>query len=515
MSSEGKQPVKLIDDYVRVLDLTVHRIFPVLVAVGLTCCISTPVLAQQAERADTDGSAVSETPTLRGGLPDDGDRRLDSLVDRPAYTPSALRPAPPNGPEATASSGDQERAIPDPAPLEPPVERPAPLPAGPANPEARTGFQPLGLRAGAFIVLPSVEIGIEYTDNALLAETGGRDDFIYTVQPEVRIESDWPRHSALLSLSSNHEFYDGNSTEDANEIEATGLVRIDVTRATDFNLRAGYALSQESRSSADVPDNATEEPDETTWDFAAGINHRFNRLTARLQGDFEISEFGDVDTVGGGKISNSDRDFHEVGGALRLGYEISPAVQPFVEARYSLRRHDDGIDDDGFRRDSDGYEAAAGVEVGGGPVLRGEISLGYEKRDFDDPRLDQVGGFTVDANLTWSPTRLTALRLSAVTEIEETTIAGASGAIERSLNLNLAHALTYNLTGEIGVSYVNSTFEGSSLEEDTFEIAAGLDYLLNRNAVLRARYEYENFDTTTPGSDYGVQTFSVGVKLQQ
>ncbi len=389
------------------------------------------------------------------------------------------------------------------------------MPADPASPEARTGFQPLGLRVGTFIVFPSVETGIEYTDNALLANRGRRDDFIYTVQPELRVESDWSRHSASLSFASNHEFYDENSTEDADEIEATGLVRIDVTRATNFNLRAGYALSQESRGSADVPNNATEEPDETTWDFAAWINHRFNRLAVRLQGDAEINEFGDVDTAGGGTTSNSDRDFYEVGGTLRLGYEISPAVQPFVEGGYSLRRHNDEVDDNGFRRDSDGYEIAAGVEIDTGPILRGEISVGYEKRDFDDSRLDPIDGFTVDANLTWSPTRLTTVRLSAATDIEETTVAGASGSIERSLGLNLAHSLTYNLTGEIGVTYVNSTFEGSSLEEDTVEISAGLDYLLNRNVVLRARYEYENFDTTTPGSDYDVQTFRVGVKLQQ
>lgn len=497
--------------------MTAYRIFPVLVAAGLTCCVSAPVRAQQQGNpaATTEVRAASESPALRGGLSEDGDRRLDRLVNRPAYVPSVLRPTQPNGLATTAASGGQGLAIPEQVTLEPPVERPAPLPADPTNPESRTGYQPLGLRVGTFIVYPSVETGIEYTDNALLSNRGRRDDFVYTVEPELRVESDWARHSASLSFASNHEFYDQNSTEDADEIEASGRVRIDVTRATNLNLRAGYALSQERRGSADVPDDATEEPDETTWDVAAWINHRFNRLTARLQGDLEVNEFGDVDTAGGGTTSNSDRDFYEVGGTLRLGYEISPALQPFIEGGYSLRRHNDEIDDDGFRRDSDGYEVAAGVEINTGPILRGEVSVGYERRDFDDSRLDPIDGLTVDANLTWSPTRLTSVRLSAATDIEETSVAGASGSIERSVGLSLAHSLSYNLTGEIGVTYVNSTFEGSSLEEDTYEISAGLDYLLNRNVVLRARYEYENFDTTTPGSDFDVQTFRVGVKLQQ
>lgn len=434
----------------------------------------------------------------RGGA---GGLRIPPGVANPG--PDGIDLPPPGVPSAFAAATDPID-IPD-------SDAGAFLESDPLNPELRSGYEPLGIRAGSFIIYPAIETGLQYTDNALLSETGRRDDLVYNVAPELRVESDWSRHSARVSVSSSHDLYQDNTSEDSDEFSARGNVRVDITEATRLNLEGGYSFQQEERGSAEVPNDAEEEPNEMTWDAAAWISHRFNRLIATLRGDAEINEFGGVSVAGGG----SDRDYYETGASLRLGYEVSPTLQPFIESGYSVRRHDLDVDSNGFRRDSDGYSVAAGVAVDTGPILRGEISVGYEVREFDDRALEDIEDVTFNANLTWSPTALTTVRLAGGTDFNETSVSGSPGSVERTVGLSLAHSFAYNITGNLGLNYANTTYRGSDIEEDDFELSVGLDYLVNRNLVVRAGYAYSRFESTRADSDYDVNTIRVGVKVQK
>ena len=65
----------------------------------------------------------------------------------------------------------------------------------------------------------------------------------------------------------------------------------------------------------------------------------------------------------------------------------------------------------GFERSYDSYGGRAGVEVDLGEKLNGEIALGYETYRFDDDRLDDLSGLTIDGLLNWSPQRGTERHL--------------------------------------------------------------------------------------------------------
>ena len=498
--------------------MTASNIIKVIAAVCILDGLLGGATAQQAQTAD-DIRAEPVFPVLRPsdtGLGEDldggdftrggaGGLRIPASVVNPG--PDGIELPPPAGPPAPAIAGDPV-AVDD-------GELDALLESDPLNPELRSGYEPLGIRAGSFIIYPAIETGLQYTDNALLSETGRRDDLVYNIAPELRVESDWSRHSARVSVSSSHDLYQDNTSEDSDEFSARGNVRVDITEATRLNLEGGYSFEQEERGSAEVPNNAEEEPNETTWDAAAWISHRFNRLIATVRGDVEINEFEEASVAGGGSGGGSDRDYYETGASLRLGYEVSPALQPFVETGYSVRHHDREVDRNGFRRDSDGYSVAAGVAVDTGPILRGEISVGYEVREFDDRALEDIEDVTFNANLIWSPTALTTVRLTGGTDINETSVSGSPGSLERTVGINLAHSFAYNITGDVGLTYANTTYRGSDIEEDDFELSVGLDYLLNRNVIVRAGYAYTRFETTQANSDYDVNTFRVGVKVQK
>jgi hypothetical protein len=374
--------------------------------------------------------------------------------------------------------------------------------------------QPLGLRAGGFVMFPSVETGVAATDNVFQATQGERGDSGYFVAPSMRIESEWVRHSFTLDASSRHLYYFNNPSEDELEFDISADTVIDVRGDTKVELEGSYALEQEGRGDVDVPGAAAEPPNEHTIDGSATVTHEFNRLEISVEGAAEVNIFEDVDLIGGGQQNNSDRDFTEYEGTLRLGYEISPRLQPFVSAAYSLRRHKQEIDDNGLRRDSDGVELEAGVEIEVSSVLSGELAVGYVHRDFEDGALLDIDGVTFQGTLLWTPSAITTVTFTASTDVEETSSGTLSGSIERRFGVSVTHQLRRNLMLGGNVDYTFEDFTGGSLEEETVFLALGLTYQLNRAVAFRLGYSYEDFKSNA-GRAYTENRFLAGLLVQR
>jgi len=376
-------------------------------------------------------------------------------------------------------------------------------------------YQPLGLRAGAFVVYPSVETGIELTDNVFQSDQNERDDRGYFVAPAMRIESDWVRHSLRVDARSRHLYYFGNSSEDELDVDVQIDGRVDIKRTTRLDVQAAYNLEQEGRGSVDVPGAAAEPPNEHRLSADATLVHQAGRVEVSVGGNVEYNNFEDVDLIGGGSQNNTDRNFTELGGTLRIGYDVSPRIQPFVGGGYSTQIYDQRVDDNGLRRSSDGYEAEAGVRVELSPALTGELAVGYVRREFDDSALEAVEGVTVDGSLEWRPSRLTTVGFNVSTDVDETGAGTASGALQRIVGISINHALRDNLLLAASAQYAFEDFTGTSLTEETVFLAAGLTYQLNRSVAIRAGYSYEEFNSSTAGSDYDENRVLVSLLLQQ
>ncbi len=68
----------------------------------------------------------------------------------------------------------------------------------------------------------------------------------------------------------------------------------------------------------------------------------------------------------------------------RVGYELSPALIPFIEANIGRTVYDETQDSAGYERSGHSYGAKVGVEVDLGEKLKGEVGVGYEMADFED-----------------------------------------------------------------------------------------------------------------------------------
>ncbi len=376
-------------------------------------------------------------------------------------------------------------------------------------------YEQTGLSAGGFTVYPAIEAGPAVTDNVAQSPDDRRSDMGLRIAPELKVRSGWSRHSLSFDLDSEHVLYARESDEDTNNVSLNGAFRLDVRRDLSVETEARYSLSDENPGSADVPSGAVGRVQDQSFGGSVGTTYRPGRVVARLRGTIDWYRYGDVDLGDGSVEDNSDRDYMAPEIELRVGYDITPAVRPFISVGYGPRIHSHKTDRNGLKRDSQGVSVSAGIVLEPSSLWSGEIGLRYEMRDYDDPALktaDVVGFF---GSLLWRPTRLTDVRLSVDSGLDETSLEDASAVRYHSAVLGVSHRLRRYLTATGELSYALDHYVGAGIDEETWQASLGLSYSIDRQIALVAGYRYTLFDSSVPDRDYTENRVTVGMRLQR
>ena len=90
-------------------------------------------------------------------------------------------------------------------------------------------LDPLGVRAGGFLIFPKVEVGTTYDDNVFATENDEEGDFIFQVLPTVTAQSDFSRHQLRFSAGADVGRYADKTSENYIDYFVTGAGRFDVT----------------------------------------------------------------------------------------------------------------------------------------------------------------------------------------------------------------------------------------------------------------------------------------------
>lgn len=436
-------------------------------------------------------------------LPDDASDVDDSL-------------APPEAPEQPA---EPDARFIESAEIAPPPDGGIP-PVVPAIAEPEVAaptigaYDPLGLRLGAFRAYPAVEVTGVVTDNVQQSASGRQADIGLRIAPELRLQSDWVRHSASLDANSELIFYADDADFNERSANVTGNLLLDVRRSTTWETTGTYGLTQTSPSSSEVPNSASGRRTDQNFAFTTRLSHRMGRLVGRISAGLRYLLFDDVSLTGGGREDNSDRNYLEPSAELRLSYEHTPAIRPFAEIRYRPRIHDRTVDRSGLRRDSHGGTVSAGVEFDLSQIWSGEVALRYDIRVFEDATLDTVHSAGVDANVVWRPSRLTTVRMTASSELDESASAGISAVRNYAGTLAIEHALRENvvISGTGGLAFNDRV--GSRQDELTIDAGVGVSYLLSREAEVLARYGFSRFETFESDDDYIENQFTAGFRFK-
>ena len=432
-------------------------------------------------------------------------------VVSPYQKPSpALTPAP-----VAAASGAYAQA----PGSEPPVELSGPI-RPPKKRKAHTEpddpYAPLGVKAGSFTLFPAIEFIGGYDTNPGRGQDA-KGATLYTVEPELRAQSNWSRHELKADLRGSYTGYSPDQTPTLSRPYFNGKIdgRIDVTHDTNINLGLRDLVSTDNPGSPNLQAGIAKLPVFTTFGGNAGLAHRFNRFELEAKGDVERTIYQDSTLTDGTTASNQDRLYNQYTGALRGSYELSPGIKPFVEFGADARVHDLETDFSGYQRDSKGLVGKAGSTFEISKLLTGEIALGYTHRTYEDSRLSDINGLIGDASLIWTASALTTVKFTGSSATGESTQPGVSGVLYRDVGLQVDHAFRRWLIGTVKIGFGNDDYVGMDRLDNRYSAGVGLTYKLNPNAQIKGEVRQEWLRSNVSGNNYNATVFLLGLRLQE
>jgi hypothetical protein len=469
------------------------------------------------------------------GAADSGFDSLNRTRKKPKFYPGQAKPKSPVGPGSRPPSDSK-------LPLRlsiPPSESANKTPLPPAMAGTVVGqptrkrlridddpFGAVGDYAGGFLIKSAVEVSAGYDTNPGRTNVPKGLPF-WIVAPEFLAVSDWERHALIADLRGSFTGYGGSlpptidgfvssSPTDVSRPDFTGHVdgRLDVTEDTHLTSEVRLRVSTDNPGSPNVQAGLVKYPIYTTLGGTFGVDQNFNRLEISAGASVDRTVYQNSELTDGTVSSNDDRNLNQYGGIGRVSYELTPALKPFVEVEGDSRVHDLPIDSSGFARDSTGGYAKAGTSFEFTRLLTGEISIGWDARNYVDPRLDRLQGLLTAASLTWTATPLTTAKFYSTTSIDETTLPGASGVLTHLYTVEADHDFRRWLTGIGKFTYGTLDYQGGGRLDKVYTLEGDLVYKMTRNLWIKGSVVRSILDSSVLGSSSASTVVMLGVRLQ-
>ncbi len=280
-----------------------------------------PARATRAGQAGRMGTTVPGTPQ---------DESLDATQTATVEAPAAAE-----RPDGASAPADLFRAV---GPVRSPTQDTRLGRQGPAGlddlsralPRPQNDpFAATGLRLGTFTLYSTLEQSFGTSSNLTNTLDGVRGAFSETVG-SARLLSDWSRHEAEINAVASYRRNDSGPRLDVPRLDLDGRLRIDIDRDWTATFRGALRFDRDDPL---LTGPATAEA--STRDilaYSAGAS--LSRAVGRLHTDLDLSSVREdrSDGLFDGAVRRSDDSFTTWSAGLRTGYDVTPAIRPFVAA---------------------------------------------------------------------------------------------------------------------------------------------------------------------------------------
>ncbi len=361
-----------------------------------------------------------------------------------------------------------------------------------------------GIALGSFLLYPDLSVTYMYDDNVYASRKNESGDEIITVSPEIRIKSNFSRHSLEMGTGVNINNYHQFNTENTNDSWVHGKGRIDITDAT--NIYGGVSLSHdhEDRSSSDANEilktNTLANPTRyTDLSENVGISHDVtDRLNVRLGVSSSKLNFEDTSLVGGGIYSSDYRDRKETLLGGRVTFKASDTVNLFVQGMNDIRNYDmtNPVTNPTFNHNSHGFNADIGMAIKPSDALSAEAYVGRMRQYYDNSAFKDLSATDYGLNIKYKTTPWTTLSLDLARSLEETTITDSSGYINTSLTGKVNHSLSRDLSLNASLTRQWSSYNDIDRQDIYTGAGVGAKYYVTNAIYTGADYQYRHRNST-------------------
>lgn len=382
---------------------------------------------------------------------------------------------------------------------------------------ARPDYDPLGVRGGSFVFLPSLGVTESYDSNVFVTESQQQADFLTTISPSLLALSNWNNNALNFHLSSDMNRYAQQVGENYTNVAASVDGRYDIERGVYATGGLSYNLGHEARSSPNTVFNQ-KSPTEYQLGIAnAGFVHDTGILSLALTGSVNDYAYNNEVTSTGLVIPETPRNRFEYDFQPRVAYEIVPGYSAFVQTPFKWTDYNAQFTGNGTNLSSREYELDVGTAVNIGGIINGEIFAGYYTADYYlDRSAGWQSGYTFGGSLLWNVTQQTSIRSSLTRALQATIVVGAVSYLQTALTASVEHELLRNVLVTGGVGYTEQDYIAltPSRSDYNYNADAGVQYLINRNwrTGLTATYNHRYSDASA--LEYSEYILSANLRLQ-
>lgn len=358
--------------------------------------------------------------------------------------------------------------------------------------------RPLGIRTGAFLMLPQLDLGVEFNDNIYATQTNEQDDTIFIANPSVAFESQWSVHRLnLFGGVTTRTFMDADDDNVVDwRVGADG--QIDINRDMFITGRLFAGEETEPRFAGNGPAALVEPIEFSYTEAGATFVRNVNRIRASIGADFRNYDYEDGFLPGPVNFDQDFRDHDALDITGRLDYAVSPDTALFVSATSRTRDYDM---DTPLDRDSEGWRYLVGANFDITATIRGEVGVGYSSTSYDQAALTDTDGLAVTGRIEWFPTQLTTVTLDGLRDTVDSDIGGASAIERTAVGVRVDHELRRDiiLNGQAG--YEQDQYEVVDRDDDRTQFGAGAEWYVNRVLIAGAQYTRREQESTGVNRD--------------
>ena len=310
-------------------------------------------------------------------------------------------------------------------PAAPPVEigpiRKLP-PKRKAHTEPDDPYAPLGVHAGAFTLFPAIELIGGYDTNPSRANGGSTAASLYTVAPELQVQSNWSRHELKADLRGSYTGYSPDTTPTLSRPNFNGKVdgRVDVTKDTRIDLGTRLLVSTDNPGSPNMRPMSPSCRSSPPIGGSAGLGQSFNRFDLPVKADAERTIYQNSTLTDGTIASNDDRNYNQI---RRHAARQLRIVARRDAIRRAYRRHPRARSQCRFFRLSAQFQRALpaprhDLRIGdaGSPAMSASAIRGAPTQTRASMR---IGGLIGNASLIWTADALTTVKFTAASTVGE------------------------------------------------------------------------------------------------
>lgn len=376
---------------------------------------------------------------------------------------------------------------------------------------AQAEFDPLPMRFGAFEARPELGFSAGYTSNLFATGNNEVDDTFVGFVPRLELDSTWSRHAFGLTGFVDHQEYSDTDSESRTNLSLIADGRLDASDGiTLFGAFRADDLT-EPRSNIASLLNASEPVEYSRLGGEAGVQYESGRLRVRGAVGLETFDYDDIQLTGGLIQDQDFRDRDETSISARVSYAFERDWALFTEVIRNENDYDPPNIFNAFNRDSQGTIVRVGSDFELTSLLRGDIGVGYQQYEYDDPAFEDIDGVSVAGNLQWFVTQLTTISGAAERSVIDPGIVLSSAAVETTVSARADHELRRNviLTGE--ARFTNFDFENINRDDDRITARVGATWKVNPNIWLDGSFELT--DQSSNVQDFSENRLLFGLRI--